>query len=127
MVQFALEPSVSPVVVLGVALLVGVGIDVDHFALARLNRGDWTALRRCVREPRIVLFDQDAIFDEGDVGAGRRLLSHTLVGGVAVVALQAVDPALAIVAGVVLGVHLAMDFVGDWLLTPGDPDGVTNA
>lgn len=117
----------TPVVVLGVALLVGVGIDVDHFALARLNRGDWTALRRCVREPRIVLFDQNAIFDEGDVGAGRRLLSHTLVGGGAALALHPIDPALATVAGVVLGVHLAMDCVGDWLLTAGDPDGVTNA
>ncbi len=123
----AANPAVSGPLLVGVALLIGVGIDLDHFPLARLNRGDWTALRRCVRDPRIVVFDQDAIFDDGEVGAGRRLVSHLVVGGVLLVGLATVNTDLAWVGGAVLGIHIAMDVVHDVVTRAADAERLTNA
>lgn len=78
------DPPFSALVVVAVALVAGVGIDVDHFPLAWQRTGSLAAVRRCLRDPTIVFLDQDAIFVEGEVGAIRRLLSHAVVGGVAV-------------------------------------------
>lgn len=104
---------------MGYAAVVGVGIDFDHFLVARLNTGEWTAVRRCLRDPRIVFTDQNAIFEEGDVGTLRRLLSHVVLAGLAVVGLLAVDVFLAVFTAVVLYAHLLSDLVWDVLAGAG--------
>jgi hypothetical protein len=106
------------VVVVGYAAVVGVGIDLDHFLVARYNAGDWRALRRCLRRPRIVLFDQGAIFETLDVNPVERLLSHVVIAGVLVGALWLVSPYFARVTGVVLYAHLLADLVADTLEFP---------
>jgi len=106
----ATTPPVSPVVVVAVALAAGVGVDLDHFLLARYG-GDWRAVRRCLRDPRIVLVDQDAIFEEGTVGAARRLLSHVFIGGVAVPVVWLASPYLAGLVAVSLYAHVLADLV----------------
>ena len=101
---------VSPAVVVAVALGVGVGIDLDHFLLARWG-GDWSAVRRCLRNPHIVVFDQDAIFEDGEVGAVRRLVSHVVLGGVAVPLVRLASPSLGAVVAASLYAHLLADLV----------------
>ncbi|MFC4357780.1 hypothetical protein ACFO0N_07445 [Halobium salinum] len=96
-----------------VAAVVGVGIDFDHFLVAGINTGDWEAIRRCVRDPRIVFLDQGEIFEEGEVGVVRRLLSHVVIGGLLVGALAAVAPFLAAFVALVLYFHLLADLVWD--------------
>lgn len=95
------------------AAVLGVGIDFDHFLVARLNTGSWAAARRCLRDPRIVFADQDAIFASGDVGVLRRLLSHVLIAGLLVAGLTFVDPFLAAFSAVVLYGHLLADLIWD--------------
>ncbi|WP_198665621.1 MULTISPECIES: hypothetical protein [Haloprofundus] len=56
---------------------------------------------------------QDEIFEDGEVGTLRRLLSHVVVVGVAVPALVLVSPALALLTAVVLYGHLLADLVWD--------------
>jgi hypothetical protein len=101
-------PPVPAVGVVAVVLVAGVGIDVDHFLLARYE-GDWGAVRRCLRDPRIVVLDQEAIFADGEVGAIRRLLSHAVIGGVAVPLVWVVSPYVAGLVAVSLYAHLLMD------------------
>jgi len=72
-------PPVPLWVVVAVTVGAGVGVDFDHFLLAR-HDGDWEALWRCLRDPRVVLFDQEAIFDAGEVGAVERLRGRTSAG-----------------------------------------------
>lgn len=103
-------PPVSPAVVVAVAVALGVGIDLDHFLLARWD-GDWSAVRRCLRDPRIVVFDQDAIFEDGEVGTVRRLVSHTVLGGVAVPLVWLASPYLGAVVAASLYAHLLADLV----------------
>lgn len=103
----------------GYAAIVGVGIDFDHFLVARLNTGEWTAVRRCLRDPRIVFAEQNAIFDTGDVGTLRRLLSHVVLGGLAVAGLLLVDVFLAVFTALVLYTHLFCDLVWDVLAEAG--------
>ncbi len=109
----AAPPDVSPLLVIIGAVALGVGIDLDHFLIARSTRGDWTNLRRCIRNPRIVFLDQDAIFDHGDVRHDERLLSHVVIGGMLVGTLLTVHAYWALVAGVTLYAHLACDLVAD--------------
>ena len=127
MVVLGVDPGVSTPVLVVVGLLLGVGIDADHFALARLNRGDWTPLRRCLRAPSIVVFRQGAIFEAGDVGARRRLVSHVIIGALALGGLSVVDRPLALVGALVLGVHLGMDVVYDRWLKPSADGRSTNS
>ena len=108
----------GPSAVRGVALVayaaaVGVGIDFDHFLLARLNAGDWRALRYCLHHPSVVFLDQSSIFESGEVGSLHRLLSHALIGGALVAGLAFVRPALAVLTAVVLYVHVVADLVAD--------------
>jgi hypothetical protein len=91
----------------------GVGIDADHFAIARLNRGDWTNLRRVVAAPRLALAGQDDIFDPGDVWRDQRLLSHLVVGGVLTVAAWLLDPFWALATGASVYTHVVADLVSD--------------
>lgn len=101
-------PPVPAWVVVAVALVAGVGIDLDHFLLARY-RGDWGAVRRCLRDPRILFVDQEAIFEEGTVGAIRRLLSHVVIAGLVVPLVWLASPYLAGVVAAALYAHLLAD------------------
>ncbi|WP_228546300.1 hypothetical protein [Halegenticoccus tardaugens] len=56
---------------------------------------------------------QDDIFEEGEVGTLRRLLSHVVIGGVAVLALSLSSPFLALLTAVTLYAHLLADLVWD--------------
>ncbi len=84
---------------------VGVAIDFDHFAVARVETGDWAALRRCLRNPKIVMFDQYEMFGPQDLWPLRRLLSHHLIGGV-VVSVSGSFRAARAVTAVVLYAHI---------------------
>jgi hypothetical protein len=92
---------------------VGVGIDLDHFLIARVNAGDWSAVRRCLRRPRIVFVEQEAIFETLDVLVLERLLSHVVIGGVVVLGLALASPYLAGVTAAVLYAHLLADLIWD--------------
>jgi hypothetical protein len=92
---------------------VGVGIDFDHFLIARFKTGSWDAVRFCLSNPRAAVADQSRIFDPGDVGVLSRLLSHVIIAGIVVPALAAVSVPLAIVTGVVLYAHVLADLVWD--------------
>lgn len=97
----------------GLLAAAGVLIDLDHFVVARAVRGDWANARRCLADPRLVLFDQSAIFDAGDLWPLQRLLSHVVVAPVAVLAAWAVSDAAALAVAVVLYAHLACDLAWD--------------
>ena len=97
----------------GYAAVVGVVIDFDHFAVARLETGDWAALRRCFRNPEIVLLNQDEIFGPQDLWPLQRLLSHHLIGGTVVFGLWLVSEPLALFTAVVLYAHVLGDLVWD--------------
>jgi|AntRauTorcE11898_2_1112593.scaffolds.fasta_scaffold18478_3 hypothetical protein len=114
----ALLPFVStglgPVGLVAYAVVLGVGVDFDHFLIARYNAGDWATLRACLANPRRVFFSQDELFEPGEVGVLQRLLTHVVLGGVVVTVLLAgglVD--LAVVSAVVLYVHVLADLVWD--------------
>lgn len=114
----------------GYAAVVGVGIDLDHFALARLNDGDWRAVRRCLADPRIVVLDQDRIFRPGSVGTLPRLLSHVVVAGALVAVLAIPAPGLAVLTAVVLYLHVLADLYEDNRLAgtlPGQSTGGPDA
>ncbi|MFC7141627.1 hypothetical protein ACFQMA_17535 [Halosimplex aquaticum] len=104
-------PPIPMWAVVAVAVAVGVGIDFDHFFLAWYNAGDLDPIYRCLRDPRIVFFAQDEIFEEGIVGALNRLLSHVVIGGIAVPALWLWRPYLAGLVGASLYAHLLADLV----------------
>jgi hypothetical protein len=118
---------VSAPLVVGYAAVVGVGIDFDHFLVARLNAGDWAALRRCLRRPRIVLVDQEAIFEPLEVNPVERLLSHVVIAGALVGGLWPVSPYVAWLTGVVLYAHLLGDLVADTLGFPETARGYVRA
>ncbi|QZP36781.1 hypothetical protein [Halobaculum magnesiiphilum] len=104
---------------------VGVAIDLDHFAMARLVRGDWANARRAITDPRAALLDQSELFDPGDLWPLHRLLSHAVLAPVAVAAAWAVGNALAVAGlgvtataaalatAVVLYVHVLTDLIWD--------------
>lgn len=106
-------PPINPLLVVGFAVILGVGLDLDHFPIARFNVGDWRHLRRWVREPTLAVRDQAAIFDEGTIYRDQRLLSHALLGGVAVIVLAPVSVYLSGVAAVVCYGHLLSDLAND--------------
>lgn len=100
----------------------GVGVDLDHFAVARYNTGEWRALRGCLRDPTIVFVAQDEIFRPGEVGPLHRLLSHVFVGGVAVLAVAAVSTPWALVVLAALYTHLLSDLLWDVSRNGGYPN-----
>lgn len=91
----------------------GVGVDVDHFLVARANRGDWTNLRWCLRDPRRVFVDQQSIFDTGDIYRDQRLLSHLLIGGCLVGLLGLFARYWAVATAVTLYAHVLADLYSD--------------
>jgi hypothetical protein len=104
-------PTVPAWAVVAVAVVAGVGIDLDHFLLARYNTGDWAAVRRCLRDPAIVFLDQDAVFEAGEVGTLDRLLTHVAVGGLVVPALYRWNRTVAGVVALSLWAHVLADLV----------------
>jgi hypothetical protein len=106
---------VGVVVLYGTAA--GVFIDLDHFVIARFKTGTWASLKFCLADPRAAFVDQDRIFQQGDVGALSRLLSHLLLAGVIVPGLALESIPLALVTGIVLYVHIVTDVAWDiWRL-----------
>ncbi|WP_411962916.1 metal-dependent hydrolase [Haloferax sp. YSMS24] len=107
-------PGSLSVLVVGAAFL-SVFIDLDHFVLARAERGDWANLRLAVTNPRVGLLEQEKVFEEfGSEFNLKRLFTHHLVGGVAVAGLALVGSVpLAAFVGVVLYVHVVCDFLRD--------------
>jgi len=92
---------------------VGVGIDADHFLVARLNRGDWKNVRRCVQHPSLLLRGQAAIFDSGDLWRDQRLLSHLLISGSLVVGIWPLHRYWAFGTAVTMYTHLIADLFSD--------------
>lgn len=112
----AVTPPVSPLLVVGYAAALGVLVDLDHFLLARLNTGSWRATRNVILNPRLVFFEQESVFETGEVGAVQRLWSHVGITVVLVAGLVPVSPYLAGVSGAVLVGHILSDVV--WDFTP---------
>lgn len=106
-------PSLPAWVLLAWAALVGVGIDIDHLVVARLNAGDWSALRGVLHDPAVAVLDQDAVFAEDDLWARQRLLSHHVVGGILVAVLVPASAFLAAYTALVLYAHVVADLVHD--------------
>lgn len=107
-------PSIPAWLVVGLAITVGVLIDLDHFLVARLKQGDWDATIRGLRNPRLLVLDQDQLFDEDALWARQRLLSHAIIATVVVGVLAAAASVwLALVAAASLWVHLLADLVWD--------------
>lgn len=109
----ALDPSVPAPAILLYAGVLGVAIDLDHFPIARVNSGDWSAVARVLERPSIVVLDQGAIFTDYQVWPLQRLLSHVVVGSVVVAVLLVVSRPVAVVSAVVLYAHVLADLVHD--------------
>lgn len=105
------EASILPLWILVVGL--GVGIDIDHFLIARVNLGDWSNLTRCLRHPSMVFLEQESIFAEGDIWRDQRLLSHLVIGGILLGGMWQFDRFLASAAGLTIYVHVLSDLVHD--------------
>jgi hypothetical protein len=109
----AVDTGYPVVLVVAYAGLVGTVVDLDHFFIARARTGSWAPLVRSLSDPRMALFEQDDIFESGDVGRWTRLGSHALVTVVLSGILLWVATSLAVVTAVVLGVHVCCDIVWD--------------
>lgn len=110
------EPT-APLALVGAGTVVGVGIDVDHFPISRVRGGDWRAAERVVRNPLLVVTEPQAIFEGARPHPLERLLTHVLVAGPLCVAAWIAWPALGLVVGVSLYVHVLADLCWDvWLL-----------
>ncbi|MFB6299663.1 MAG: hypothetical protein ABEH65_05320 [Halobacteriales archaeon] len=98
---------------LGLAVTVGVGIDLDHFIVSRVQTGDWRVLKRCFRNPSLLVFDQSAVFGEEELTALQRLLSHQLLGGAIVALGWWIRPVVGWLLLSVIYVHIVADLISD--------------
>jgi uncharacterized membrane protein YgcG len=105
--------DLHPLATLGVAVVAGVGVDLDHFVLARFNTGSWDGLARVLRTPRLAFVGQDDIFDAGDVWGFQRLLSHYVIATAVVPALWLLARPVAVVVAAALYAHVGADLVAD--------------
>ncbi|KTG11170.1 hypothetical protein AUR64_05535 [Haloprofundus marisrubri] len=110
---FVAETALPTWFVLVYSAIIGVGIDFDHFLVARVNTGSWHAARDCLRNPTRVFAGQDEIFEDGEVGTLRRLLSHVVIVGLLIPVLAVVSLPLALLTAVVLYGHLLSDLIWD--------------
>lgn len=107
-----LRPGAPAALVLaGVA--VGTLVDLDHFLLSRLDRGDWRALRGLGRRPLGVFLGRERLFADGHVHPLERLLSHVLVAGPLAAVAWVLWPPLGTVVGAVLYAHVLADLAWD--------------
>ena len=93
--------------------IIGVIIDIDHFAISRLHSGDWSAAKNCLRFPVQSLIYQEDIFGEEEVEPAERVLSHLLISGVVVPVIWVFTPRWSFVTGVVLYVHILTNAYAD--------------
>ncbi|KAB1196773.1 MULTISPECIES: metal-dependent hydrolase [Haloferax] len=110
-----LRPPVSLPVLVVTAVVLSVFVDLDHFVLARAERGDWATLELAVTNPRVGLFEQERLFEEFDDEFDlKRLFTHHLLGGVAVAGVAlAGSVSLAAFVAVVLYAHVVCDYLRD--------------
>lgn len=109
-----LETAATAPVLVAYATVLGVGVDVDHFAVAWYNTGSLRALRGCLGDPHRVFLAQDEIFEPGEVWPLQRLLTHVALAGALVAALLALGRVgLAVASAVVLYVHVLSDLAWD--------------
>jgi len=107
---------VAPPTVLGLpaallvpyAAVVGVGIDLDHFAIAWYNAGEPRAIRAVLANPRL-LVHQVGIFRDGEVTSHERLLTHAVIAGLVTPAAWLLAPTLGLVTGLTLYAHVLTD------------------
>jgi hypothetical protein len=112
-VAWAFAHPYPPLALVAYAAVVGVGVDLDHFVLARRNTGSWAPVRRVLGDPVRAARDQSIIFETGEVWPIQRLFSHAVLGGVAVAVLLPVSPFLARFTGLVLYAHVLADLYAD--------------
>jgi hypothetical protein len=112
LVVWLLEPS-APFVLVAAGTVAGVAVDLDHFPIARVRHGDWLALRRVLASPHLVVADPDRIFEGARFDPLDRLLTHVLLAGVASLTAWLAWPALGVVVGVSLYVHVVADLGHD--------------
>jgi hypothetical protein len=111
-VVWLLDPT-APLVLVGSGTAAGVAIDLDHFPIARFRNGDWLALRRVVTAPHLIVTDPDRIFEGSRLHPLDRLLADVLIGGIVSLGACLQWPALGVVLGASLYVHLVADLVSD--------------
>lgn len=79
---FALYPEWDLMMFLfywAIAIPSGVLIDLDHFLLARINRGSWEDLQNAVRNPADIMIDNQKIMSENALTSSQRYFSHLLI------------------------------------------------
>lgn len=103
----------QPTYIFVYVITLGVGIDLDHFVIGRINRGDWSNLNRCLRSPSQVFVDQASIFERGDIWRDQRLLSHLLIGGALIGLVWFSSGYLAFVTAVTVYAHVIADLYSD--------------
>lgn len=108
----AVRPS-RPVAVLLAGVVAGTLIDLDHFLISRLDRGDWRELVRLARDPLPVFLGSRRLFTDASVGHTERLLSHVALGGLLVGLTWLAWASAAAVVGSTLYAHVLADLVSD--------------
>jgi hypothetical protein len=94
-------------------LALGVGIDFDHFLLARLYAGDWRHVGYLRRNPIAAVTEQEAIFEDVPDMTLQRLLTHVLLGGASIGLTRRVSGSVGRTTAVVLYWHLLCDLLRD--------------
>lgn len=94
-------------------IVLGVGIDLDHFIIGRINRGDWSNLACCIRNPSQVFVNQESIFEQGDVWRDQRLFTHLVIGSGLVVTLWFINEYLSFITTVTIYTHVLADLYSD--------------
>lgn len=108
-----LDAPVAGPLIIPYAAVVGVGIDLDHFLIARLNSGNWRATTSVLKDPRRAFFDQESIFEPDEVLVLQRLLTHVGISGVLTVGLYPISDVLAVATAAVLYGHVLSDLLAD--------------
>lgn len=107
------SPPIDPFLLFAYVLMLGVGIDIDHFPIARINVGNWSRLGKVVENPNL-MFNQSAIFEPDDVTSKQRLYSHTVITVLVVGIFVILDlKTWAGVSASTLILHIVTDMISD--------------
>jgi hypothetical protein len=98
--------------IVGYGCVIGVLIDIDHFVIARINTGTWSALRASLARPSKLLFQQRTVFT-GEVGKLQRLLSHMIISGVIVSIIAVFNIILSLFSIIIFYFHIVGDIYAD--------------
>lgn len=109
--------AIAPPTVLGVpaialvpyAVVLGVGIDLDHFCIAWYNAGEPRAIRAGLAHPRRLVFEQDALFEAEEISSHERLFTHVVIAGCLTPAAWLLSPILGLATAATLYVHVCSD------------------